>query len=182
MTAGRRLVIAVLVCGCGPAPAVVPPRAGTTMQASDDASAPTPQTVELTVIADAGVVGRVVLRVAQRGRDPVTVVLPDRADQIEWFDPDARGLVDPTLRVAWTAWRLDNGAGVDRGRSIAPTLTRRVTLGPDDVRQTQLDLAPAIAGLLLPDGATLGWCARAWLVGGAHPVASNIVCWREPDR
>jgi len=22
-----------------------------------------------------------------------------------------------------------------------------------------------------------GWCARAWLLGGAHPLPSNIVCW-----
>jgi hypothetical protein len=36
--------------------------------------------------------------------------------------------------------------------------------------------------LLLPEGVTLGWCARAWLVGGAHPVPSNIVCWPEPAR
>lgn len=152
------------------------------MPASDDVLAPTPHTVELTLVADAAIVGRVVLRVAQRGHEPVTVVLPDRADQIEWFDPDARGLLDPTLRVAWTAWRLDNGAGIDRARrSVAPTVTKRVTLGPDDVRQTQLDLAPALDGLLLPDGATLGWCARAWLIGGEHPVPSNIVCWREPD-
>jgi hypothetical protein len=22
-----------------------------------------------------------------------------------------------------------------------------------------------------------GWCARAWLIGGTHPLSSNIVCW-----
>lgn len=153
------------------------------MQASDeDPAPPTPHTVELTLVADAAVTGRVVLRVAQRGHEPVTVVLPDRADQVEWFEPDARGLVDPTLRVKWTAWRIDNGAGIDRSRRMAPTVTKRVTLEQDDVRQTQLDLAPAIDGLLLPEGVALGWCARAWLVGGAHPVPSNIVCWPEPAR
>ena len=95
------MLLAALVAGvvsCGARPAPPSPKPGVTMQASDeDPAPPTPHTVELTLVADAAVTGRVVLRVVQRGHEPVTMVLPDRADQVEWFEPDARGLSGCTV-------------------------------------------------------------------------------------
>lgn len=152
------------------------------MVASDDATPPaTPHTLELTIAADAEVEGRVTLRVAQRGHAPVTVVVPDRADQVEWFAPDSARLVDPFLRVMWTAWRVDDGSTVHVGRSAPLRFTRHVTLGPDEIAKTTLELRPALDGLLLRDGEQAGWCARAWIVGGVHPLPSNIVCWPGPQ-
>jgi hypothetical protein len=144
----------------------------------DDAAPRTLYTVELTLTADAAVAGRVTLRITSRGRDPATVVIPDRPDQIEWFDPDARRLADAVPRVRWTAWRSDSAGLVDESRpSTAQTASKHVTLGPGDARDAVVDLSAALDALFGPGAFARGWCARAWLVGSGHPLPSNIVCW-----
>jgi hypothetical protein len=149
--------------------------------ADDAAPPPTPQTLELTLAAG-DTEGRVTLRITQRGHTPLTVVVPDRPDQVEWFSPDSARLTDPFLRVMWTAWRTDDGNTMHSGHQAALAFTRHVTLGPDDATRATLDLKPALAGVLLRDGERTAWCARAWIVGGVHPLPSNIVCWPDPSR
>lgn len=135
-------------------------------------------TIELSLTADPGVAGRATLRVVSRGRDPVTVVIPERPDQIAWFDPDANRLAEPVPRVLWTAWRIDNAGLADESRpSSAQAASKHVTLAPGDARDAVVDVGAALDALFGPGAFARGWCARAWLVGGVHPVPSNIVCW-----
>jgi hypothetical protein len=171
--------LALVTAACGGRAPNSPP--SSTMHPSDDlAVPPTPYTLELTVTADDAAIGRVVLAVKHRGHDPVTLVLPEQPEEVEWFEPDARQLADPTLRVMWTAWRLDNGSVVDEGRhGTLPRHMRRVTLGPGEAAKASFDLGPSVDVLLLPRGPRPAWCARAWLVGGTHPLPSNVVCWPE---
>lgn len=144
----------------------------------NDAAPRTLYTVELTLTADAAVAGRVTLRITSHGRDPATVVIPERPDQIEWFDPDARRLADAVPRVLWTAWRSDNAGLVDESRpSTAQAASKHVTLGPGDARDAVVDVRAALDALFGPGAFARGWCARAWVVGGGHPLPSNIVCW-----
>jgi hypothetical protein len=144
----------------------------------DDAVPRTLHTVELSLAPDPAAPGRVTLRVASRGRDPVTIVIPERADQIEWFDPDARRLAEPAPRVLWTAWRIDNAGLVDESRpSSAQAASKHVTLSAGDTRDAVVDVGAALDALFGPGAFARGWCARAWLVGGVHPLPSNIVCW-----
>jgi hypothetical protein len=91
-------------------------------------------------------------------------------------------LADPFLRVMWTAWRTDDGNAMHVGHQAALVFTRHVTLGPDDVTRATLDLKPALDGVLLRDGEQTTWCTRAWIVGGVHPLPSNIVCWPDSSR
>jgi hypothetical protein len=162
-----RVALAGVMAACGH-PAHEPPRDPMLAMTS----LPTPYALELTLTADPARAGRAALRVRSHGGEPVTVVLPDRPDQLEWFDPDARRLADPVLRVAWSAWRR-GGAGLFEGSrpTAAQQGTRRVTLAPGDAHDAVIDLAGALGG-----GAA-GWCARAWLINGGHPLASNVICW-----
>jgi hypothetical protein len=146
---------------------------------SDDAiTLPTLYAVELTITADAAAFGRVRLHVALHGKQPVTVALPERPDQIEWFDPDAKALLSPVLRVAWSAWRIDrSGLALDSRASTALRASNVVTLAPGAPHDLVVDLGVALAGLDDARSFAGGWCARAWLVGAPHPLPSNIVCW-----
>jgi len=171
VTAARQVAVIALAaviaaCGARPSP-------GAPMTTPDDATAaalPTPYAVELTLAPDAAA-GRATLRLVSHGGSPLAIVLPERADQIEWFDPDARMLALPSLHVMWTAWRLGGGALTGDSRpSAAQRASRHATLSPGGSETASVDLGAAL------DGAD-GWCARAWLVGGAHPLPSNVVCW-----
>jgi hypothetical protein len=145
------------------------------MPDADVAAPPTPYTVELSLAGDASAAGRVTLRIVSHGGDPVPVVLPERPDQIEWFAPDARRLAEASLRVAWTAWR--DGGGDLAGElhpSTAQRASRHTTLAPGVAEHAAVDLGAALGGA---DTLARGWCARAWLIGGAHPLPSNVVCW-----
>jgi hypothetical protein len=165
-------LVALAACGAPP-----PHRPGTP---TDDAPR-TPYTVELSLTADPASAGRATLRVASRGGEPVTVMIPERVDQIEWFDPDAKRFAEPVPRVLWTAWLIDNVGLVDESRpSTAQAASKRVTLASGDARDAVVDLAGALDALFGPGAFARGWCARAWLVGGAHPVPSNIACWPAP--
>lgn len=167
----RTLALALVACACGARP--TPPHPAMTEDAPH-----TLYTLELTLTADPAAPGRATLRVASHGKDPVTVVIPERRDQIAWFDPDAHRLAEPTPRILWTAWQIDNPGLVDESRpSSAQVASKRVTLGPGDTRSAVVELGAALDNLLGPGAFARGFCARAWLVGGAHPLPSNIVCW-----
>jgi hypothetical protein len=148
------------------------------MTSDDDLTQPALHAVELTITADAAAFGRVSLRVALHGKQSVAIAIPERPDQIEWFDPEARTLRSPVPRVVWSAWRIDrSGLALDSRASTAQRAEHVVTLSPRAPHELAVDLGAALAGL---DGAPAfagGWCARAWLAGAVHPLPSNIVCW-----
>jgi len=149
------------------------------MLVHDDSSAPPPVfAVELAIAADATIAGRVTLRVGYHGHAPVTVALPDRPEQIEWFDPDTTTLRSPIPAVVWSAWRIDNaGLVLDSRASTARRASKYVTLRAGEVHEVEVDVGAALDGLRGAGTLARGWCARAWLVGGSHPLPSNIVCW-----
>jgi len=121
----------------------------------------TPCTTWSIVTADAAVAGRVTLRITSRGRDPATVVIPERPDQIEWFDPDARRLTDAVPRVLRTAWRSDSAGLVDESRpSTAQAASKHVTLGPGDAHDAVVDVSAALDAMFGPGAFARGWCAR----------------------
>jgi hypothetical protein len=140
--------------------------------------------VELELARDEAVDGRVTLRVAYRGSDPLAIVVPDRPDQIEWFDPESKTLERPTPIVVWSAWRSSDGAlALDSRLSSDRRASRTLELAPGfDGPTIPVDIGPAVDGLLGAGTFSRGWCVRAWLVGGAHPLPSNIICWRPSDR
>lgn len=150
-----------------------------------DDSSPSPAVfaIELAITADPATVGRVRLGITFRGKAPVTIAIPDRPDQIEWFDPDMKTLRAPIPYVAWSAWRIDNaGLVLDSRASTAQRASRYVTLHAGETHEAAVDLGAAIDGLRGPGSFARGWCARAWLIGGTHPLPSNIVCWPGDDR
>ncbi len=83
-----------------------------------------------------------------------------------------------TPRVMWTAWRTDREelAGAPHP-TTAQRASAHVTLSPGGVEQAEVDLGAALDALYGPGAFAHGWCVRAWLVGGNHPLPSNIVCW-----
>lgn len=167
MTATR--LIALVTAACGGAASSPQPHPTAMV---DPAEPRTPYAVELTLRAEPASPGRVRLRIAAHGGDAVTILAPERPDQVELIDPDARRLAEPTLRVAFAAWRRDRAGLADDSRpSTAQRATRLVTLAPGDAHDALVELAGAL------DGDARGWCARAWLVGAAHPVPSNVICW-----
>jgi hypothetical protein len=172
--------VALAASACHPSPGAAPPPPGDPMLNSDE-SMPLPRTfaVELTIAADAEAPGRVHLRVAFHGKQPVQIAIPDRPDQIEWFDPEAKPLLGGTPHIVWTAWRSDND-GIAMGSRPAATdrASRHVTLTPGAAPDVSVDVGAAIDGLFGAGTFRRGWCARAWLAGVAHPVSSNVVCWR----
>lgn len=109
---------------------------------------------------------------------PSPSLSPGRSDQVDWFDPTTRPLVAPTPRIAWSAWRADTaGLALDSRASLAQRAGAPVTLLPGGAHEVTVDLGAALDGLYGPGTLARGWCARAWLIGGAHPLPSNIVCW-----
>jgi hypothetical protein len=149
------------------------------MLAHDESVAP-PKTfaVELTLTTDDQTPGQVRLRIALHGKEPVDIAIPARPDQIEWFDPDAKTLLAPTPHVMWSAWRMDNdGLALDSRPSTAQRASKYVTLYPGNAQEVTVDLGAALDGLYGAGTLAQGWCARAWLVGGVHPVSSNVICW-----
>jgi hypothetical protein len=168
-------LVALALVACGPRPP------SPTMPTDDIAPARTPYALELTLTADPAAAGRARLRILSRGHEPVTVVVPERPDQILWFDPEKRSLPEPLPRVEWSAWRIDNGGLADESRpSTAQLPSRHATLGPGDHSDAVVELGAALDSLFGPGAFARGWCARAWLVGGAQALASNIVCWPPP--
>jgi hypothetical protein len=149
------------------------------MLVHDDSSAPLAVfAIDLALAADAATWGRASLRIAFHGRSPVTIAIPDHARQVEWFDPESKPLRAAAPYVAWSAWRIDNARlALDSRTSTAQRASRYVTLRAGDVQEAAVDIAAALDGLRGAGTFTRGWCARAWLVGGAHPLPSNIVCW-----
>jgi hypothetical protein len=149
------------------------------MLAHDDSIAPPAVfAIELALSPEPAASGRVRLRLTHRGNAPVTLAVPERSDQVEWFDPTTRPLVAPTPRVAWSAWRADTaGLALDSRASLAQRAAAPVTLLPGGAHEVAVDLGAALDGLYGPGALARGWCARAWLIGGAHPLPSNIVCW-----
>ena len=77
----------------------------------DDSTAPAALfAVDLTLAADA-TAGRARLRIVFRGKAPMTLAVPDRVDQVEWFDPETRTLRAPTpLRSTASAGRVRSRA------------------------------------------------------------------------
>jgi hypothetical protein len=136
-------------------------------------------TVELTIATVAEPAGRVQLRVTLHGEEPVKIAIPARPDQIEWFDPEAKSLLGGTPRIVWTAWRSDSD-GIAMGSRPAATdrASRYETVTPGASPEVSVDIGAAIDGLFGAGTYIRGWCARAWLAGVAHPVSSNVVCWR----
>lgn len=149
------------------------------MLVHDDSSAPPAVfAVDLALGADAATAGRVRLRIAFRGTTPVTLAIPDRPDQVEWFDPDMKTLRAPTPYLVWSAWRIDNaGLALDSRTSTAQRASKYVTLRAGETHEVAVDIAAALDGLRGQGTFARGWCARAWLIGGTHPLPSNIVCW-----
>jgi hypothetical protein len=162
----RIAVVAILLGACAHAPPAHQLRA----------DGPPPSKVfaiELTIAADAAAPGRVSLRVELHGKEPIEIVIPDRPDQVLLIDPDAVMLAEETPSIRWSAWFADNDGLVLGDRPVAAQEpSRHVTLVPGQAQETTVDLAPE-----LDDVGTRHYCARAWLVGGAHPLPSNVVCW-----
>lgn len=49
-----------------------------------------------------------------------------------------------------------------------------LTVRPWEVQSASVELAAALVAL--DPTLAAGWCARAWLIGGAVAIASNVVC------
>ncbi|HEX8113967.1 MAG TPA: hypothetical protein VF516_39820, partial [Kofleriaceae bacterium] len=84
----------------------------------DDATPRTLYTVELTLTADPAIAGRATLRIASRGRDPVTVAIPERPG-------------GERAAIAYTILGSCRLAGVDPREYLAdvlPRLTGRIRL------------------------------------------------------
>jgi len=144
----------------------------------DTIAAPALFAVDLVITADATNAGRVSLRVAFHGRTPVTIAIPDRPDQIEWFDPETKTLRAAAPYVVWSAWRIDNaGFALDSRTGTAQRASRYVTLRAGETHEVAVEIGGALDGLRGPDTFARGWCVRAWLIGGTHPLSSNIACW-----
>lgn len=159
-----------------PAPACAPQPQDATMLAHDDSIAPPAVfAIELALSPEPAASGRVRLRLTHRGNAPVTLAVPARSDQVEWFDPTTRPLVAPTPRVAWRAGTA--ALALDSRASLAQRAASPVTLLPGGAHEVAVDLGAALDGLYGPGALARGWCARAWLIGGVHPLPSNIVCW-----
>jgi hypothetical protein len=182
----RSLALVTLVlAACGarpcppPAPCPPPPMQGQTMLVHDDSSAaPAVFAIDLAIAGDAATQGRVILRIVSRGKAPVTIAVPDHPAQVEWFDPEMKTLRAPTPYVAWSAWRIDNaGLALDSRTSTAQRASRYVTLRADEPHEVAVDIGAALDGLRGPGTFARGWCTRAWLIGGTHPLPSNILCW-----
>jgi len=176
------LAVTLAACGAGACPPTTtcppPPTQGQTMLEHDDSTAPAALfAVDLTLAADA-TAGRARLRIVFRGKAPMTLAVPDRVDQVEWFDPETRTLRAPTPYLVWSAWRIDNaGLVLDSRTSTSQRASRYVTLRAGEAHELAVDIAAALDGLRGPGTFARGWCARAWLIGGTHPLPSNIVCW-----
>ena len=121
---------------------------------------------------DADRPGRINLTVSFHGRGEVEVELPKRPDQIEWFDPMEKRLEIAMPRVMWTVWNPHTGALVYAPHPSALRASDSVTLREEDSRSATADLGVALAAERFRGT----WCTRAWLVGGALAVPSNIVC------
>ena len=149
------------------------------MLVHDDAGAPPAVfAIDLAIAADAATWGRVSLRVASHGKAPVTVAIPAHPAQVEWFDPESRPKRAAAPYMVWSAWRIDNaGLALDSRTAAAQRASRYVTLHAGDVQEAVVDLGAALDGLVGAGSFARGWCARAWLIGGTHPLPSNIVCW-----
>jgi hypothetical protein len=149
------------------------------MLAHDDSIAPPAVfAIELAITPDAAAPGRLRLRLGYRGKAPVELAVPERPDQVEWFDPGTRTLLAPVPRVVWSAWRSDSaGLALDSRASLAQRAAGHLTLHAGETHEVAVDVGAAIDGLYGAGTLARGWCARAWLIGGVHPLPSNIVCW-----
>lgn len=127
--------------------------------------------LELTIAGDS--VGRVHVRIEVRARKTaVEISVPVNADHVEWFDPDRKRLKATIPELMWSVWRADTGDFMHEGRP-ASTLIKHVTVTQTVHYEATFDLAKVLGS----DRVRHGWCARAWVVSGSHPVPSNIICW-----
>lgn len=147
--------------------------------------------LSLTIALDAAYPGRVGVRVVWYGAQPLEVALPDRLDQVAWHLPGRAVLATAAPHLAWSAWHPDSGRRIELPSRTAASQrpSRIVTLAAGRAEDAEVDLGPFLAAPRGADDddddrgdrdrgeATRGWCARAWLLGGAAPVASNVVCW-----
>jgi hypothetical protein len=139
--------------------------------------------LSLVIALDAAHPGRVGVRVVWYGAPPLTVALPAALDQLEWYEPGRA--VDASIApyLAWSAWRPDTGVRMARPSRPAASRwpSRHVLLAAGAAHDAEVDLGPAFAQAdgddRRSDDAPRGWCARAWILGGAAPVPSNVVCW-----
>jgi hypothetical protein len=152
---------------------------GQTMLVHDDSSAPPAVfAIDLQIAADAATAGRVSLRIAFHGKTPVMIAMPEHPDQVEWFDPESRPLRASAPYVVWSVWRIGNaGLALDSRTAAAQRASRYVTLHAGNVQEVAVDVGAALDGIFGAGSFARGWCARAWLIGGTHPLSSNIVCW-----
>jgi hypothetical protein len=148
------------------------------MHVRDDAPPPPAlHLIELALAPDAAP-GLVKLRVVSHGHHAVTIAIPARADQIEWFDPRAPMKVPAPPRVVFTAWRADNDGIAEGSRASAGLESSKiVALQRGATHEAVVDIRRALDALFGPDTFARGWCLRAWLIGGQHPLPSNVVCW-----
>lgn len=179
MTPPRLAVVAALLTACGATTGPPPSTSARSddMHLRDDATPPPAlHMIELT-LADVVVEGQIRLRVVSYGNRAVKIAIPARADQVEWFDPRAPMKVPAPPRVVWTAWRADNDGIAEGSRASAGLESSRiVALERGVVHEVVVDVRGALDGMLGPDTFARGWCVRAWLIGGEHPVPSNVVC------
>ena len=149
------------------------------MLAHDDSIAsPAVFAIELAITTDPAAPGRLRLRIGSRGKAAVELVVPERLDQVEWFDPGTTTLLAPVPRVVWSAWRSDSaGLALDSRTSRAQRASAQLTLHAGEAHEVAVDVGAALDGLYGAGTLARGWCSRAWLIGGVHPLPSNIVCW-----
>jgi hypothetical protein len=180
VTLSRLAALAAVLAACGkPCPPPSTPAIPDDMHLRDDASPPPAlHMIELTLATDAAIDGHVHLRVVSHGNRAVKIALPARADQVEWFDPRVKMKAPAPPRVVWTAWRADNDGIAEGSRASAGLESSKiVVLERGAVHDVVADIRDALDGMLGPDTFARGWCVRAWLIGGEHPVPSNVVCW-----
>ncbi len=157
------------------APARHPATEAPVLHLDDAAALPLLHQVAVAIAFDPEAPERVSLAVAFHGIGEVSLALPAQPDQLEWFDPRAKALQATSPRIVWSAWHRGSGALVTDGRpSTSQRAANVVTVRPGEVQSASVDLAAALVALAPTLAA--GWCARAWLIGGAVAIASNVVC------